>query len=174
MIITISDMWKNQQKMLDNDNQIKLSSLIGFLGSVDMCGSEGGWCTAPGTSMDGTAFAAFMGMNSSLDCSLPLGALEGDVSCSARTRLRIFGAHCAVFPPPTPPCMRDRETRKTSAQIFCISSRSLPFKHEFEYILKRKSGKQKLRESFFKKKNMRGHVNGGNARIQDGLWSTWP
>ena len=32
MIITISDMWKNQQKMLDNDNQIKLSSLIGFLG----------------------------------------------------------------------------------------------------------------------------------------------
>ena len=31
MIITISDMWKNQQKMLDNDNQIKLSSLIGFL-----------------------------------------------------------------------------------------------------------------------------------------------
>jgi len=30
MIITISDMWKNQQKMLDNDNQIKLSSLIGF------------------------------------------------------------------------------------------------------------------------------------------------
>ena len=33
MIITISDMWKNQQKMLDNDNQIKLSSLIGFLGT---------------------------------------------------------------------------------------------------------------------------------------------
>jgi len=33
MIITISDMWKNQQKMLDNDNQIKLSSLIVFLGS---------------------------------------------------------------------------------------------------------------------------------------------
>ena len=32
MIITISDMWKNQQKMLDNDNQIKLSSLIVFLG----------------------------------------------------------------------------------------------------------------------------------------------
>ena len=31
MIITISDMWKNQQKMLDNDNQIKLSSLIVFL-----------------------------------------------------------------------------------------------------------------------------------------------
>ena len=31
MIITISDMWKNQQKMLDNDNQIKLSSLIGFI-----------------------------------------------------------------------------------------------------------------------------------------------
>ena len=35
MIITISDMWKNQQKMLDNDNQIKLSSLIGFLGRDD-------------------------------------------------------------------------------------------------------------------------------------------
>ena len=31
MIITISDMWKNQQKMLDNDNQIKLSSLIVIL-----------------------------------------------------------------------------------------------------------------------------------------------
>ena len=35
MIITISDMWKNQQKMLDNDNQIKLSSLIGFLAVRD-------------------------------------------------------------------------------------------------------------------------------------------
>ena len=35
MIITISDMWKNQQKMLDNDNQIKLSSLIGFLGDAE-------------------------------------------------------------------------------------------------------------------------------------------
>ena len=34
MIITISDMWKNQQKMLDNDNQIKLSSLIGFLAAA--------------------------------------------------------------------------------------------------------------------------------------------
>ena len=32
MIITISDMWKNQQKMLDNDNQIKLSSLIIMIG----------------------------------------------------------------------------------------------------------------------------------------------
>ena len=28
MIITISDMWKNQPKMLDHDNQIKLSNLI--------------------------------------------------------------------------------------------------------------------------------------------------
>jgi hypothetical protein len=36
MIITISDMWKNQQKMLDNDNQIKLSSLIGFLAPVSL------------------------------------------------------------------------------------------------------------------------------------------
>ena len=34
MIITISDMWKNQQKMLDNDNQIKLSSLIVFLAAA--------------------------------------------------------------------------------------------------------------------------------------------
>jgi len=34
MIITISDMWKNQQKMLDNDNQIKLSSLIVFLADL--------------------------------------------------------------------------------------------------------------------------------------------
>ena len=31
MIITISDMWKHQQKMLDNDNPIKLSSLLVFL-----------------------------------------------------------------------------------------------------------------------------------------------
>jgi hypothetical protein len=41
MIITISDMWKNQQKMLDNDNQIKLSSLIVILddggGSLVVC-----------------------------------------------------------------------------------------------------------------------------------------
>ena len=44
---------------------------------------EGRWCTAPGTPMDGTAFAAFMGITSSLDCSLPLGALEGDMSCSS-------------------------------------------------------------------------------------------
>jgi len=58
-------------------------SLAGAMDGMDMCGSEGGWCTAPGTPMDGTAFAAFMGMNSSLDCSLPLGALEGDVSCSS-------------------------------------------------------------------------------------------
>jgi len=36
MIITISDMWKNQQKMLDNDNQIKLSSLIGLLDTVNV------------------------------------------------------------------------------------------------------------------------------------------
>ena len=32
MIITISDICKNQQKMLDNDNQIKLSTLIVTLG----------------------------------------------------------------------------------------------------------------------------------------------
>jgi hypothetical protein len=44
---------------------------------------EGGWCTAPGTPMDGTAFAAFMGITSPLDCSMPLGALEGDISCSS-------------------------------------------------------------------------------------------
>ena len=42
MIITISDMWKNQQKMLDNDNQIKLSSLIVILGVwTDITGGEG-------------------------------------------------------------------------------------------------------------------------------------
>ena len=36
MIITISDMWKNQQKMLDNHNQIKPSSLIGLLDTVNV------------------------------------------------------------------------------------------------------------------------------------------
>ncbi len=63
-------------------------NLAGAMEGMDLPGGasrvdEGGWCTAPGTPMDGTAFAAFMGITSSLDCSLPLGALEGDMSCSS-------------------------------------------------------------------------------------------
>ena len=56
MIITISDMWKNQQKMLDNDNQIKLSSLIVILAVAQAspwsgrrrAGGAGGAATAGG------------------------------------------------------------------------------------------------------------------------------
>jgi hypothetical protein len=75
------------QRNLGSDHSFERTGSDGEIRWLGGGGNVGGRLCTP---MDGSAFAAFMGLDSSLncsagllDCSLPLEALEGDTSCSS-------------------------------------------------------------------------------------------